>query len=240
MTTILSPFFSLVSVCEGYGVCYIFAALMNTLYYGDDLKNDPRKYDMKKTLLAVNCALMLLIGFDRASVAQVKPENAAAEQGKNKAKVIAVNTNEIEAFPYDAGKVKFIATSEDTNGAFAVVENTIMPGYKTTWHRHNNTDETWYILSGVLTIKINDKIAEYPAGSYILVPRGTPHGQGNFGKEPVKFILTVTPAGYERRFHDRIELYKTTKPGDPDFQKKLGEGRASADTEVLGVWDIKK
>ena len=152
-------------------------------------------------------------------------------------KPIMVNTADLESFSYDAGKVKFIASSNETNGAFGVLEVTEMPGYKTTWHRHPNTEETFYVLEGVLTVKIGDKVAAYPAGSYVMVPRATPHGQGNFSKAPVRFILTVTPGGYELRFRERIELYKTTKPTDPDFQKKLAAGRGHVDSEVLGTWE---
>lgn len=195
---------------------------------------------MKKVLLVVICALMLLLGFEQLSRTQTKQEKPSMEQDQNKPKVVAVNTNDLEAFSYDAGKVKFIATSEDTNGAFGVLEVTEMPGYKTTWHRHNHTEETFYVLEGILTVKINDKLSEYPAGSYVLVPRATPHGQGNFSKNPVRFILTVTPGGYERRFRERIELFKTTKPGDPDFKKKLVESRGNVDSEVLGEWDVQK
>lgn len=91
-----------------------------------------------------------------------------------------------------------------------------------------------------MTVKINDKISKFPAGSYVLVPRGTPHGQGNFSKNPVRFILTVTPGGYERRFRERIEIFKTTKPGDADFVKKQTESRRNVDSEVLGAWDVPK
>jgi hypothetical protein len=47
-----------------------------------------------------------------------------------KPNVIALNTNHLEAFPYDAGKVRFIAPSAETAGAYAVMELTEMPGYK--------------------------------------------------------------------------------------------------------------
>ncbi len=114
------------------------------------------------------------------------------------------------------------------------------PGYKTPVHRHNNTEEAFYVLEGVLTVKINDKTSEYPAGSYVLIPRGTPHAQGNLGKVPVKHLLTVMPGGFERFFRDRVELFKTAKPGDADFVKKLAEKRQSVDSEVLGVWDVQK
>ncbi|MDQ6653003.1 MAG: cupin domain-containing protein [Acidobacteriota bacterium] len=195
---------------------------------------------MKKILLFVLLVFALFFSFERVSETQTKTEKSLPGQDNNKPKIVAVDTNKLEAFSYDAGKIKFIASSEETNGAFAVMENTELPGYKTTWHRHNHTEETFYVLEGTLTIKMNDKVSEFPAGSYVMVPRGTPHGQGNFSKNPVRFILTVTPGGYERRFRERIDIFKTTKPGDPDFNKKQTESRANVDSEVLGVWDVKK
>lgn len=195
---------------------------------------------MKRVLSVVICSLMLLLSFEQQSKTQTKQERSSLEQEKNKPKIVAVDTNELEAFSHDAGKVKFIASSEDTNGAFAVLEVTEMPGYKTTWHRHNHTEETFYVLEGILTVKIVDKTYEFPTGSYVLIPRGTPHGQGNFTKNPVKFLLTVLPGGFERRFRDRVELSKTAKPGTPDFKKKLEERRQNVDSEVLGVWGVQK
>src|ERR1043166_8016087 len=157
---------------------------------------------MNKMTAAISACLIVLLG-SGGLLAQSKPETASPPD-KNKVKFIGVNTADLESFSYDAGKIKFIASSEETNGAFAVVELTEMPGYKTFWHRHNNTEETFYILEGVLTVKIGDKVAEHGPGSYVLIPRATPHGQGNFSKNPVRFIVTVTPGGYERRFRERI------------------------------------
>jgi mannose-6-phosphate isomerase-like protein (cupin superfamily) len=179
---------------------------------------------------------MLLFGCGQIA-AQVKKEDPPA-QGKDQVKFIGVNTANLESFAYDAGHVKFIASSEDTNGAFSVVELTELPGYKTFWHRHNHTEETFYILEGVLTVKVGEKVTEYGPGSYVLIPRATPHGQGNFGKVPVRFIVTFTPGGYERRFRERIEISKTAK-SDADFQKKLIESRGHVDGEALGTWDFK-
>jgi hypothetical protein len=48
-------------------------------------------------------------------------------------------------------------------------------------------------VEGILTIKIIDKIYEMPTGSYIFIRRGTPHGQGNFTKNPIGLLTTFTP-----------------------------------------------
>ena len=117
-----------------------------------------------------------------------------------------------------------------------------MPGYHTNLHRHVFTDEAFYVLEGVLTVRIDGKNTEYPAGSYVLIPRGTPHAQGNLGKVPVKLLLTMTPGGFERSFKDRIELFKTVKPDHPDFRKKREELRLKDKSDVVFIeaWNPEK
>jgi quercetin dioxygenase-like cupin family protein len=193
---------------------------------------------MKKPSLVVICGLALLFCSAQLSITQTKK----AEQSQNKLKIVALNTNELEALSYDAGKVKFITSSEDTSGAYAIVELTEMPGYKTAWHQHNNCEEAFYVVEGVLTIKLVDKTYEFPAGSYVLIPRGTPHGQGNFTKTPVRLLTTFTPGGFDQFFRDRVELFKTVKPGDPTFQQKFDKLREKHRkwVEILGAWDMQK
>jgi hypothetical protein len=92
----------------------------------------------------------------------------------------------------------------------------------------------------MFTAKVGDKTHGLPAGSYIFILRGTLHGQGNLGKAPVKILLTSTPGGFERYFAHRVELFKTLRPGHPDFVKKMTEIRWKVDVEVLGAWDVQK
>ena len=195
---------------------------------------------MKKILLFVILVFALFFSFERVSKTQTKPAETQSEQDKDKPKLLALKSGEPNELPYDAGAVRFLVSSEDTNGAWSLVELKEMPGYKTNLHRHNHTDEAFYVLEGVLTVKIIDKISEYPAGSYVLIPRGTPHAQGDRGRVPVKLLLTMTPGGFERSFKDRVELFKTAKPDDPDFRKKRKENavRGNYDVEFLADWDL--
>lgn len=182
--------------------------------------------------LLIIFALICLASAPRLTAGQTTP-------AQHKEKLITVNTNDLESFPYDAGKVKFIAVSDDTDSAWSLVELTEMPGYHTNLHKHNRTSEAFYVLEGVLSVKLDGKAVDYRAGSYVLIPPGTPHAQGNRGKVPVKLLLTMTPGGFERSFKDRAELYKTTKSSDPDFRKKRKENAAKGnyDVEFLEDWD---
>jgi len=197
---------------------------------------------MKKILLLTLFSSVLFFTVEGSSQTETKSQNALSEQDKGKPSVIALKSGEPQALAYDAGTVRFLASSGETNGAWSLVELTEMPGYKTNLHRHNHTDEAFYVLEGVLTVRIDATISEYPAGSYVLIPRGTPHAQGNGGKVPVRILLTMTPAGFERSFKDRAELFKTAKPDEPDFRQKRKENavKGNYDVEFLADWNLPK
>lgn len=183
-----------------------------------------------------------LFGFVELCEAQNSSDTTLVNQNIEKTKSIMLMSGEPEVFSYDAGSVRFLVSSEDTYGAWSLVELKELPGYHTNLHRYNNTDEAFYVLEGVLTVNIKDKTLEFPAGSYILIPRGTPHAQGNHGKIPVRILLTMTPGGFEQSFKDRVELFKTVKPNDPDFRKKRKENavKGNYDVEFLSNWDLQK
>ena len=197
---------------------------------------------MKKTLLLGLLVSALFYSFEQLSETQTKPDKILSEQDKNRPRIIALKSGEPVELTYDAGTMRMLASSEDTNGAWSLVELKEMPGYHTNFHRHNYTDEAFYVMEGVLTVKINDKTFDYPAGSYVLIPRGTPHAQGNRGKVPVRVLLTMTPGGFERSFVDRVELFKTVKPDDPNFRKRRDEltTKSKVDVERLALWDFHK
>lgn len=194
---------------------------------------------MKKIAFFPLIVFSLLCGLVEFAGGQAKPEKAGTNPETKKPKAITLRPGEPELITYDAGTVRYLANSEDTNGSWSLVELTENPGYKTRYHRHIYTDEAYYVLEGVLTAKIGEKTYELPAGSYILIPHGTPHAQGNLGKVPVKVLLTITPAGFEESFRDRAELIKTVKPNDPDFIKKREEWMKNRkyDREFLGDWN---
>jgi len=196
---------------------------------------------MKKILLVL-FGFALFFSAGQVSETQTKSDNAQSQQDKDRPKIIALKSGEPDELTYDAGTVKFLASSADTNGAWSLVELTEKPGYKTRLHRHIYTDEAYYVLEGVLTAKIADKTYELPAGSYILIPHGTPHAQGNLGKVPVRVLLTMTPGGFEGSFKDRAELIKTVKPDDPNFIKMREQmmTKGKYDREYLGDWNTQE
>ena len=60
-------------------------------------------------------------------------------------------------------------------------------------HVHHEDDEAWYVLEGTLGFQIGDDLVTAPAGSAVLVPKGTPHSYWNAGEVEARYVLVMTP-----------------------------------------------
>ncbi|MDG2093354.1 MAG: cupin domain-containing protein [SAR86 cluster bacterium] len=60
------------------------------------------------------------------------------------------------------------------------------------WHEHNDTDEAFIVISGVIWIEFKDETIQINAGEMIVVPKGTKHRP--YAKEEAQIML-VEPKG---------------------------------------------
>jgi mannose-6-phosphate isomerase-like protein (cupin superfamily) len=60
-------------------------------------------------------------------------------------------------------------------------------------HVHHEDDEAWYVLEGTLGFRVGDEIVVAPAGSGVLVPKGTPHSYWNAGEVEARYVLVMSP-----------------------------------------------
>ena len=127
------------------------------------------------------------------------------------------------------GPLTFKARGEQTSGALTLFENVIAPGDGPPLHTHAGEDESWYVLEGALRFRLGDEIADAPAGTFVFVPRGTPHCFQNAGAEPARIIVMFTPSGMER-FFDRFATLPAG-PVDPDAFRSIG---ADVGMDVVG------
>ncbi|PYV95326.1 MAG: cupin domain-containing protein [Acidobacteria bacterium] len=70
------------------------------------------------------------------------------------------------------------------------------PRYIAPLHLHHHDDEAWYVLEGMLRVKMGNDEVEAHAGSAVLVPRGTPHTYWNPGAGRLRYLLIMTPNIY--------------------------------------------
>jgi quercetin dioxygenase-like cupin family protein len=101
----------------------------------------------------------------------------------------------------------FKAMGEETGGALTAIEGGAIPGEGPPLHVHDE-DELIYTFEGTLRVKLDDAIHEAPPGTFVFIPRGTPHTWQNIGSEPARFFATVMPASaaFEQFFLAYAEL----------------------------------
>jgi uncharacterized cupin superfamily protein len=59
-------------------------------------------------------------------------------------------------------------------------------------HLHRSDDEAWYVLEGVLGVRVGADVVEARTGAGVFVPRGTPHTYWNAGPDPLRYLLIMT------------------------------------------------
>jgi quercetin dioxygenase-like cupin family protein len=91
-------------------------------------------------------------------------------------------------------------------------------------HYHAGEEETFYLLEGEMTFYAGGEEIHAVPGDTVIVPRGLEHTFRNDTTE-VKFLMQVTPAGFERYFQDMSEpaeyLGLPANPGPPDIARMV-------------------
>jgi quercetin dioxygenase-like cupin family protein len=127
------------------------------------------------------------------------------------------------------GPLTFKVRGDQTADALTAFENVIPPGEGPPMHVHAREDEAWYALEGELRFSLGGELAPAAAGSFVFVPRGTPHCFQNVGAAPARILVLFTPSGMERFFERFAEL--PSGPFDPEAFRTAG---AEAGMDVVG------
>ena len=106
--------------------------------------------------------------------------------------------------------IKFGLLSGSSNLAMGTQQVTTGAGIPV--HRHLQTDEAFYVLSGSGTFLLNDVPTQIEPGATLFIPRNTWHGFENHDHE-LLLLWIVTPAGFEGFFRDSC-----SPPGSPRRQ----------------------
>ena len=106
--------------------------------------------------------------------------------------------------------------------------------YRTPLHIHHETDETFFVVSGELSLFVDGQKHRLGPGDYAIIPRGTPHAQGNESGSESTILLTFVPGAFEGFFDARAEIARKTPPGHPDYGPAMMALGQRFDIEVLG------
>src|SRR6266536_5713328 len=97
---------------------------------------------------------------------------------------------------------RFLATGDDTNGKYALLEAIVPPGGGPPPHVRSREEEGFFILEGEITFQIGEKRIVATAGTFANMPVGTPHSFKNESGKPARMLISVAPAGLEKMFFE--------------------------------------
>jgi quercetin dioxygenase-like cupin family protein len=109
------------------------------------------------------------------------------------------------------GPLTFKVRGEQTGGRLTALENVIPPGQGPPLHVHSREEEMFYVLDGELRFRIGETESAAPTGSFVFIPRGTPHCFTNPAETLARILVMFTPSGMEE-FFERFAATDTATP----------------------------
>lgn len=122
----------------------------------------------------------------------------------------------------------FLVTGAESDGAYFSMLAVVPPNGGPPPHIHLHEDETFFVLEGTPTFRLGEERILAGAGDFVNVPKGVLHCFRNFSSEPVRMILTFTPAGIERFFEETLERAYDLTLECPDNLAEVGRRYAEA------------
>ena len=91
----------------------------------------------------------------------------------------------------------FKAAAHDTAGRFDFLVMALAPMTGPPLHFHDEQDDTFYVLEGLLTVQAGEEVLDLGPGDFISIPPGVAHTFDNLhnGDDPVRAVNVMTPGG---------------------------------------------
>jgi mannose-6-phosphate isomerase-like protein (cupin superfamily) len=108
------------------------------------------------------------------------------------------NSGWLEVTPGE--RMRFLTSSESTNGAYMVLECVADPRNGVPMHVHDNEEEHFIVVEGALHLVEGGRALDLTAGMAVTVKKGVPHAWCNLSGAPVRILCIFTPGRIEALF----------------------------------------
>ncbi len=106
-----------------------------------------------------------------------------------------------ESVWYSGWLMTFLATTEDTQGRFTLIEGVGRKENVPPPHIQHREDETFYVLEGEMTVTVGGQKINGTPGTVIFAPRDVVHSF-EINSEQLRMAVLLTPAGLEGYFKE--------------------------------------
>jgi quercetin dioxygenase-like cupin family protein len=125
----------------------------------------------------------------------------------------------------------FKAAAHDTAGHFDFLTMALAPRTGPPLHYHEEQDDTFYVLEGLLTVQAGAEILDLGPGDFISIPPRMAHTFDNLhnGEEFVRTINVMTPGGLFPAIEDMARV-----PPGPEQADGIKEATRRRGTHIVG------
>lgn len=134
---------------------------------------------------------------------------------------------------YGGGLHTWLARDADTDEGFLLFEDEVDAGKQTPLHTHPVSDETFYVLAGLIRLHVDGREDEVRAGGVAFVPRGVPHAF-RAGDEGARLLCLHTPGGGEGFYRGASEPAGGTSAPEVDFARVRQSAEQTGTMRVVG------
>jgi mannose-6-phosphate isomerase-like protein (cupin superfamily) len=142
---------------------------------------------------------------------------------------VVFDPNEGEGYDMGGASVTIKATGEVTRDTLFLAEVVLPAGFPgPPPHVHRQLHDMFYVLEGMLSVRLGDETRDAPPRTFVCVPPGVVHAFSNRSAEPVRFLNFNTPGGWE---HYMRELATLAADGPPT-PEAIGSLASKYDVEL--------
>ena len=109
--------------------------------------------------------------------------------------------DQAEKFAVAGDVYAFLATGEETNDAYALIEAAVPPGGGPPPHTQGDV-ELFYVLKGEVTFTVEGEDVVAGPGTSVRVEPGVVHAFKNRSGAPARMLIQTLPAGMEHYFRE--------------------------------------
>ncbi|MBA3582026.1 MAG: cupin domain-containing protein [Gammaproteobacteria bacterium] len=134
---------------------------------------------------------------------------------KKTAQIVILQPN--EGRHYSMGNLSSVFKADDveTNGKYSISEWWLEPYTKGPGiHSHENEDDVFYVLEGIMSIFINGEWVEAPKGAFVLAPGGVPHDFENRSAARAGVLNFSIPGNFEKNMPAIVNWFNYNPQND--------------------------
>ena len=124
--------------------------------------------------------------------------------------------------------VTITADSDDTDGAFTVMDLLAPPGFENGLHTHEPA-EIFHVIDGEMTLYVDGESQHLGSGMTGHVAANEPHGVRAEGDDVLRVLIVMSPAGTEDFFRS---------VGEPATARELPEPREVTDADLEALFAL--